>query len=422
MTFEFTIEVRPEFDLPAVEGPEAQAAGPRVHRRRRRRAARADAGPLRPAGAASTARPPRATTSSVNITSTADGKQVAHEHEDGRPHSPDAELPRRPARRLRQADEGRQGRRHPHGRGRRSRRTRRTPSCAARRSTLEFEVLDVKKLKLPELTRRVPAGNRRLRHRRRAARRDSQESRAAAGISAAARRPRARSPPLLTKSADWELPPGLLERQSARELERAVMELRRSGFSEAEIRARENELRQNSTASHRHGAEGALHPRADRRGGEDRRRRGRLREGNLPDRRAKRRIAPARAGPARKTRPDGRAAEPDHRAQGARSGAVGSQVQGRAVRAGKERHGSDLDGGRRRQRLGHPRSHGRKDRREVRTRRPARQVDKECPVAYSRLRCLPLSLSPCLERPVGNNCHVSRPRATAGALERNPYE
>ena len=45
------------------------------------------------------------------------------------------------------------------------------------------------------------------------------------------------------------MPPGLLQRQSARELERAVMELRRSGFSEAEIRARENMLRQNSTAS-----------------------------------------------------------------------------------------------------------------------------------------------------------------------------
>jgi trigger factor len=45
------------------------------------------------------------------------------------------------------------------------------------------------------------------------------------------------------------LPPGLLERQSSRELERAVMELRRSGFSEVEIRARENLLKQNSKAS-----------------------------------------------------------------------------------------------------------------------------------------------------------------------------
>jgi trigger factor len=53
----------------------------------------------------------------------------------------------------------------------------------------------------------------------------------------------------LIKKADWELPPGLLKRQSVRELERAVMELRRAGFSEAEIRARQNELRQNSAAS-----------------------------------------------------------------------------------------------------------------------------------------------------------------------------
>ncbi|MEM1305753.1 MAG: trigger factor, partial [Planctomycetota bacterium] len=54
---------------------------------------------------------------------------------------------------------------------------------------------------------------------------------------------------LLTESATWELPPGLLKRQSERELERAVMELRRSGFPESEIRARENLLRQNSAAS-----------------------------------------------------------------------------------------------------------------------------------------------------------------------------
>jgi trigger factor len=54
---------------------------------------------------------------------------------------------------------------------------------------------------------------------------------------------------LLVESANWDLPPGLLKRQSSREMERAIMELRRSGFSEAEIRARGNELRQNSAAS-----------------------------------------------------------------------------------------------------------------------------------------------------------------------------
>ena len=49
-------------------------------------------------------------------------------------------------------------------------------------------------------------------------------------------------------AAAWDLPPGLLQRQSQRELQRAVMELQRSGFSEDEIRAHENVLRQNSRA------------------------------------------------------------------------------------------------------------------------------------------------------------------------------
>ena len=49
----------------------------------------------------------------------------------------------------------------------------------------------------------------------------------------------------LTESANWELPPDLLKRQSRRELDRSVMELRSSGFSDPEIQARENSLRQN---------------------------------------------------------------------------------------------------------------------------------------------------------------------------------
>ena len=53
---------------------------------------------------------------------------------------------------------------------------------------------------------------------------------------------------LLTESANWELPKELLKRQSHRELERAVLELRRSGFDESSIRAYQNELRQNSLA------------------------------------------------------------------------------------------------------------------------------------------------------------------------------
>ena len=50
---------------------------------------------------------------------------------------------------------------------------------------------------------------------------------------------------ILTESANWELPPDLLRRQSKRELDRSVMEMRSSGFSEQEIIARENTLRKN---------------------------------------------------------------------------------------------------------------------------------------------------------------------------------
>jgi len=51
---------------------------------------------------------------------------------------------------------------------------------------------------------------------------------------------------LLTEAADWELPPQLLERQTERELRRAVLELQASGFSNDEIQAHENRLRRNA--------------------------------------------------------------------------------------------------------------------------------------------------------------------------------
>lgn len=53
----------------------------------------------------------------------------------------------------------------------------------------------------------------------------------------------------LTESADWDLPQDLLRRQAKRELDRAILELRSSNFSEEEIRAHENELRRNSIES-----------------------------------------------------------------------------------------------------------------------------------------------------------------------------
>lgn len=48
---------------------------------------------------------------------------------------------------------------------------------------------------------------------------------------------------LLTQAANWELPEKLLQRQAHRELERMVLELQRSGFTEEQIRAQANMLR-----------------------------------------------------------------------------------------------------------------------------------------------------------------------------------
>lgn len=53
----------------------------------------------------------------------------------------------------------------------------------------------------------------------------------------------------LTATAAWDLPPSLLRRQARRELDRLVLELRSSGFSDEQISQHANELRQNSMAS-----------------------------------------------------------------------------------------------------------------------------------------------------------------------------
>jgi len=54
---------------------------------------------------------------------------------------------------------------------------------------------------------------------------------------------------ILTQGAGWDLPPHLLRKQAGRELERAILELRSSGFNDDAIRAHANQLRQNSMAS-----------------------------------------------------------------------------------------------------------------------------------------------------------------------------
>jgi len=53
----------------------------------------------------------------------------------------------------------------------------------------------------------------------------------------------------LTVAATWELPPNLLKRQSEREFRRTVMELQRSGYTQEEVIAQLNTIRQNSAVS-----------------------------------------------------------------------------------------------------------------------------------------------------------------------------
>ena len=114
--------------------------------------------------------------------------------------------------------------------------------------TATFEVLEVKKLEVPELTPELleELGGFAEEAELRDAILDQlkrqleyeQHRKAREQITAA-----------LTVAADWELPPALLQRQSRRELQRAVMELQRSGFGDEEIQAHENMLRQNSAVS-----------------------------------------------------------------------------------------------------------------------------------------------------------------------------
>ena len=123
------------------------------------------------------------------------------------------------------------------------------PNSALRGQTVTavFEVLEVKRLELPELTPELleELGGFELEADLRDAIKDQLQRQLEYKQHQEARQ---QITDVLTEAADWELPPEMLRRQSHRELQRAVMELQRSGFGEDDIRAYENELRRNSTA------------------------------------------------------------------------------------------------------------------------------------------------------------------------------
>ena len=55
----------------------------------------------------------------------------------------------------------------------------------------------------------------------------------------------------MTAAADWDLPEKLVRRQTENALRRELLEMRQAGFSDSEIRARENELKQNAVSATR---------------------------------------------------------------------------------------------------------------------------------------------------------------------------
>ncbi|MBX9787614.1 MAG: trigger factor [Pirellulales bacterium] len=117
-----------------------------------------------------------------------------------------------------------------------------------REITVRFEVLEVKRLEATELSKGLleDLGNFESEEHLRGEIRQQLERQLSYHQQ---KRTREQVLSMLTKAADWDLPPGLLQRQSQRELQRAVLELRSSGFSDDQIRSYENVLRQNSKAS-----------------------------------------------------------------------------------------------------------------------------------------------------------------------------
>ncbi|MCL2303764.1 MAG: trigger factor [Planctomycetaceae bacterium] len=122
-----------------------------------------------------------------------------------------------------------------------------SPNPALRGKEIEatFEILDVKKLELPELSSEFleRAGGFENVGDFRDAVLDSLKQQLAYEQRQQIRQQITQA---LTVAATWELPPTLLERQAKRELDRMIMELKSSGYTEDAIQREINYLRQNS--------------------------------------------------------------------------------------------------------------------------------------------------------------------------------
>ena len=246
MTFEFSLEVRPEFEMPQWKGLSIS--------RPAREITEADvdeslANLLRERGRFVPSEAPPAAGDLVvaNLRFTADGKLLSEARELEIVVRPklsfaDAELPGFDAL-LKKAKPGTTV----------TATVRVSPEAALdelrdRDVTMELEVLEVKKHELPTITPAVleELGGFESEEALRAAVRKQLENRLEWHRR---RQVRQQVAGALTASAGWDLPPALLKRQAQRELERAILELRRSGFDDDSIRRHVNELRQTVMAS-----------------------------------------------------------------------------------------------------------------------------------------------------------------------------
>jgi trigger factor len=243
MTFEFDLEVRPEFDLPqwkglTIERPEAEISEEQIDRHFRamldtygRRVPTGE-----PAGEGDYL--------TVNIAAESDGEVIHRTAEQSVCIHPTLSF--RDGK-IEKFDKLMSGVKAGETREAKINLSADAPNeeWAGKEVNVQFEVLDVKTFELPELTDDLlgELGDFQGEGDLRDAIRNNLERQLEYDQQQRARQQITRT---LTEAASWELPPELLERQSRRELDRAVLELRRSGFSESDIRTYSNDLRQNS--------------------------------------------------------------------------------------------------------------------------------------------------------------------------------
>ena len=244
LTFEFDLEVRPEFDVPdwkgmRIEKPVRQIDQADVDRRLGRMLA--DRGRLVPYdGPAETG-----DYITCNLTFRSDDRVLSEAHEEVIRIRP--VLSFRDGR-IEQFDQLMAGATAGETRTGTALISSDAPNEALRGQTVTaaFEVLEVKRLQLPELNAELLDE---FGFELEADLRDAIKEQLELQLEyEQRRRAREQITKHLTVSATWELPPEMLKRQASRELDRAVMELQSAGFSDDDIRARQNQIRQNTMA------------------------------------------------------------------------------------------------------------------------------------------------------------------------------